>query len=416
MNRASDERSARLRRMKLLATAILCAAATVFLLTFVVGEAGWVGFVRAGAEAAMVGGLADWFAVTALFRHPLGLPIPHTALIPNSKDQLATTLGNFITDKFLSAEVVCERLAKAGLVARAGRWASEEANAWLAASEISKVAAAIFEKQHPSDWSDASLRFVSEVLREQPLSPHAGKLLANVVASTAHHPAAALVLDQAGAAITTRRDDLSDLLRKTVEDQGLMAWLMITPKMSRDVVDAGAAELHKAATDPMHVIRQTTEGLLRDVCQELVSGGLAAKELDKVISEFLGHQDMNLWLLELFAEWAVTALRDLQDDDGQLVGRLTEVILSLGIRAVEDAEFQARLEGFVASAVLQVVAEYRQEFTQLVQHVVGGWSGEFAASQIETQVGRDLQFIRVNGTLVGALVGLAIHSVAVTLS
>jgi len=407
---------AALARMKLVATLVLVAAAIVFVLTFFVGQGGSVAlFVRAAAEAAMVGGLADWFAVTALFRHPLGLRIPHTALIPRKKDELAGTLGSFVTGNFLTSETVRTHVVEAGLVAKLADWMAVEANARQAAQVVASGAADGLRSLDPRSVAKFGLEFADLSVRQSSPSQEAGRVLADWVADRRHDPLTESVLRQAQAQGRQHRDELADKLLRWVEDLGFIAWLAITPASSKKRVDSAIKELGDAERDPEHVLRLMTDRFLADLATDLATNPESSARLDESLRGWLGKQETQAQAERLAAELMEGVVLALRDDRSGTVERLTEMILELAQKLQADPQLREDIGQRVASGIADLAQRYGSELTTLIQKTVQGWSGDFASRQIELAAGKDLQFIRINGAVVGALAGVVIHGVSLLL-
>ena len=416
-SRTEAARRVGLRRAKRGATGLLAAAAVVFLLTFLAddGERGWVGFVRAAAEAGMVGGLADWFAVTALFRHPLGIPVPHTALVPRRKDALAASLGDFVTGHFLTAANVRARLADADVVTRVGTWLSSGDTADRLAREAVSSSAAVLDVLRPDDVADLALEVARRDAGQRSWAGLAGQLLADVTDEGAHRPVVEVALPYVRRSIEQNRPAVTSSLKRLVEGSSWLVWLFTTDKRINRLVDTGVRLLREVEDDPQHELRIALDRFLRTVANDLRSGSDLAVRVDALVGQVLRDPDTRRWLVGA-AEGALAALREtLGEPSGPGPVRIAASLRRLGERAVHDADLRTRLEGLLERAVLHVVENYAAEFTRLIEDTVQRWDGPATADRIELAAGRDLQFIRINGTVVGALAGVVIHAVAVGL-
>jgi uncharacterized membrane-anchored protein YjiN (DUF445 family) len=415
--RSEDERRAALRRAKRGATGLLGVAAVVYLLTFLAddGEAGVVGFVRAAAEAGMVGGLADWFAVTALFRHPLGIPVPHTALVPRRKDALAASLGDFVTGHFLTAANVRARLADADVVGRVGRWVRSGDVADRLGREVVATSAAALQALKPEDVTDLALEVLRRDSARRSYAALAGRLLADVTAGGAHRPLLDVALPYLRQSLDDNRDVVRATVKEVVERGPFLMWLFTTDRRIHKLLDSASELLRDMERDPDHELRAALDRLLRTVADDLRGGGELARRVDALVADVLRDPTTREWVLAVVAD-GVVALRDtLGDTDGPGPARVAATLREVAERAVDDAAFRARLDRLLENAVLYVVEHYAGEFTGLIEDTVARWDGPATADRIELAAGRDLQFIRINGTVVGALAGLAIHTVAVLL-
>jgi uncharacterized membrane-anchored protein YjiN (DUF445 family) len=408
------ERRAALRRMKMVATLLLVAAAALFVgMTLIDDGQTWVGYVKGFAEASMVGALADWFAVTALFRHPLGLPIPHTAIIPNRKDQIGRSLGEFVESEFLNAAVISERLGGFGVSRRFGAWLVEEDNAARAGEALGDALRAAMEVLDDDEVQGAMEQLVVKRIRATPISPLFGRAV-DIAVEGGHHQR---LLDAVLVGLGHFLDDNRTVLRTKLADES--PWWVPEPiddriflKINRGI----ESFLGEVAADPHHPVRQAMDSRIVSFAKrlqadpELLSKGEALKE------ELLDHPDVRAWLGSLWAELKSTMTAASHDPDSELRRRMNSGVISFGARLGADTALQAKLDDWVKRAVGYVIDNYRHEVADLIAATVERWDGESTSRKIELQVGRDLQFIRINGTLVGGLAGVLIHLIGQVLS
>jgi uncharacterized membrane-anchored protein YjiN (DUF445 family) len=409
------ERVRDLRRMKGSATGLLVAAAAVFLASFALPDTTATGFLRAAAEAGMVGGLADWFAVTALFRHPLGLPIPHTALIPTRKAQLGAQLGAFVTTNFLTPANVVERLRDAHLVpSLAAQLATPEVAQRISREATVAVAAAV-NAIREEDLTALALDLARRDAASRSYAPLAGRLLADVTAGGAHRPLLDVVLPYLRTSMIDNRALLKEQLKDFGTKYGFLGWLVTTDRRTGKLIDKTIAFMAEIEADPEHELRGVLDDWLRKVAHDLQHDPVLARQVDAMAQQVLDDPATGDWLRGVLGG-ALTSLRaQLADPEGPLSDRLAASLVRLAQRVTDDADLQERLEGLLERAVLWAVEQHAAEFTALVRHVIDRWDGAQAARQVELLAGRDLQFIRINGTVVGALAGVVIHAVAVAL-
>lgn len=407
-----QESSARLRRMKFLAGALLAAATAIFALTLLGSGHGWNGFLRAAAEGAMVGGLADWFAVTALFRRPLGLPIPHTALIPRQKAQLATALGGYVTSNFLTSEVVGGFLARSSPGARAAAWVLADDHAQLVARQAGSIAASALENVSEQSFVEVSLAAARRSHGQGPLSPLAGRLLQAVVAERTHEPVVQLLLAEAHAAVSEHRLALSDWLFDTVEPSNIGTRLFVSPGTARGWVKKAQTELQKAQEDRDHFVHPLIEDFLDRLSRDLLDSHQLGQQFDQKIAQLLADDAVAAWLADVTSLLLSSAKRELVEPAGSFVTHAAETLKDAAQRVADDEKFAQRLEGWLQGAAQSVLDKNASFFINLVEDVVGQLDGQVVARQIEQAAGRDLQYIRINGTVVGALAAVAIHAIA----
>jgi uncharacterized membrane-anchored protein YjiN (DUF445 family) len=415
--RTEAARRRALRRAKHGATGLLVVAAVVFLLTFLAddGERGAVGFVRAAAEAGMVGGLADWFAVTALFRHPLRIPVPHTALVPRRKDALAASLGDFVTGHFLTEHNVRARLAGAGVVARVGTWLTTGDVADRLGREAVSTAAVALDVVRAEDVVDLVLEVGRRDAADRSYAALVGGLLADVTQGGAHRPLLDVALPYLRRSVEDNRTTVRATVKRLVESHSFLVWLFTTDRRIDRLVDSWLRLVREMEADPQHELRTALDEFLRRLADDLRAETELAARVDALARDVLHDPQVREWLLGVVAGGLVSLRQTLADVDGPGPARIARALRGLGQRAVDDADVRGRLETALERAVLHAVEHYADEFTGLVEDTVARWDGPATADRIELAAGRDLQFIRVNGTVVGALAGVVIHAVAVQL-
>jgi uncharacterized membrane-anchored protein YjiN (DUF445 family) len=374
-----------------------------------------VGFVRAAAEAGMVGGLADWFAVTALFRHPLGVPVPHTALVPRRKDALAASLGDFVTGHFLTEENVRERLDQAQVVDRVARWLTAGGTADRVGKELVASAGAVLDAVRPDDVVDLVLEVARRDSAQRSYAALAGGLLAESTAGGAHRPLLDVALPYLRRLVEDNRDTVRATIRSVTDGGPFLVWLFTTDRRIDKLIDSWLSLVRQVEADPEHELRRALDGFLATVADDLSTGSDLSRRLDALVADVLTDDAVRGWLLRA-VDGGLAALRaTLADPTGPGAERIATAVRGLAQRTLDDAVFRARLERGLEAAVLYAVTHYADEFTGLVEDTVARWDGPATADRIELAAGRDLQFIRVNGTVVGSLAGVLIHAVAVLL-
>jgi uncharacterized membrane-anchored protein YjiN (DUF445 family) len=394
-----------LRQMRSVALGLLLAAAAVFVATLH-GDGAWA-YVHATAEAAMVGAIADWFAVTALFRRPLGLPIPHTAIIPTRKDALARSLQDFVADNFLSEDVVRSRVAAAQMSRRAGEWLSSEPNAVWVVDEAAVLVRAALGRV---DDVEVAALIESELLprlAEEPLSQVAGRLLADVVAEDAHRGLVDLGLSEAYRWLTSNREAVTAAL-ETRAPWWTPKWLddRVVGRLHAEVV-AWVADIRDS---PSHPARQALDALLRQLAADLQGDPATIERAERLQQRFLGSPQVVTSAVSLWNAVRRSLLDAIETPDSAVRARAVQALTDFGGRLGADAALRARFDAAAQDAAAFLVNRYGRELTTVISDTIERWDGREAARRIELHVGRDLQFIRVNGTIVGGLAGLAIYS------
>ena len=396
-------------RMKVAATALLVAATVVFVVTRSLEDRwSWLGYVRATAEAAMVGALADWFAVTALFRHPLGLPIPHTAIIPNRKDELGRGLGTFVQTNFLAPAVLTERLRAIGVASRLGAWLSQPGHAHRISSNAGDIVRGLTEVLGDEDIQHALETGIIQRVREAPAAP----MLARVVEAAAigrHHQA---LLDAGLAGFSNLLDENRSLMRRKLAQQS--PWWVPEPiddRLFKKFFDGVQGLLAEVARDPDHELRHQLDARVADLAVRLRTDPALIARGEELKAELLEHPEVRAWLESLWRTTKESILAVADDPHSALRQRLDAALVRAGRSLQDDPVLQGKVDRWVEGAVGYVAQEYGHEIADLIATTVARWDGAEASRRIELQVGRDLQFIRINGTVVGGLAGLVIYSV-----
>jgi uncharacterized membrane-anchored protein YjiN (DUF445 family) len=407
---ADLERRTALRKMKFFATGLLVLATVAFLVFRSLEDThGWAGYVRAFAEAAMVGALADWFAVTALFRHPLGLPIPHTAIIPNRKDQIGRSLGEFVQTNFLTREVLNERLSGAHVGKRLGDWLADKENSVKAGEAASDALRGSLEILDDRDVSSALETLVERRVRATPIAPLMGKAI-DLAVEGGHHQR---LLDAVLTGLRSFLDDNRATFRARL-DQESPWWIpdAIDDRLFTKIYNAVHSFLADVGSDPDHEVRKSIEVRVVAFAQRLRDDPQLLAKGEELKTELLAHPDVRAWLGSLWAEMKRNTISALDDPASELRQRIDRSVANLGRRLANDDQLQAKVDDWVARAAGHIVDHYRGEVAELISGTVAKWDAKATSERIELQVGRDLQFIRINGTIVGGLAGLVIYSVS----
>ena len=402
----------RLRRMKVGATALLVLAAAVYAATFQVagGGAGAWGYVRAACEAAMVGGLADWFAVTALFRRPLGLPIPHTAIIPTRKDDLGRSLESFVGTNFLSEPVVRARVAAARASQRLGAWLSDPDHAARVTAEVAVATAGALRVLRDEDVQVVLGRAVLRRTTAVSPGPWLGRLAEPLLADGVHHR----LVDVAAARLAAwLRDDADHVVEVIAQQAPGWAPGFLDRPIARRVHTELLRVAEQVDGDRDHPLRRTLDDFLLRLAGDLQHDSDTIARLDALVATASARPEMRAALADAVAAGRSLLLELVESPDGDLRHRVTAGLVELGERLQREESLSRKLDGWLADAAAYVVTHYRDDLTTVITDTVARWDGPETARRVELQVGRDLQFIRVNGTVVGALAGLLIHALTV---
>ncbi|GGU64093.1 membrane protein [Streptomyces lavendofoliae] len=409
---ADEEKRRGVRRMKLTATALLLLVAVIYVLATWArssGVTGWPGYVAAAAEAGMVGALADWFAVTALFRRPMGLPIPHTAIIPTKKDQLGTALGSFVGENFLNEGVVRARLHALGIGSRLGAWLAEPAHADRVTAELSTALRGALTVLRDADVQAVVGEAITRRAEAAEIAPGIGRTLGKVVADGAHHGAVDLVCNRAHDWLVLHTDSIMDAVQG-----GAPGW---TPRfVDRKVGERVHRELLRFVTEmrdmPAHPARGALDRFLTDFATDLQGDTETRARVERLKSDLVARPEVQDIIASAWASVRAMVISAAEDERSELRLRARASLLSLGTRLATDSRLQAKVEGWVEDAAVYVVTTYRAEITSLISDTVASWDADQTSRKIEAHIGRDLQFIRINGTVVGALAGLLIYTVS----
>jgi uncharacterized membrane-anchored protein YjiN (DUF445 family) len=412
-NAADEERRRGVRRMKTTATGLLLLVALVYVLATWARHGGgagpWAGYVAAAAEAGMVGALADWFAVTALFRRPLGLPIPHTAIIPTKKNQLGVSLGEFVGENFLSSDVVRARLHALGIGGRLGAWLAEPAHADRVTAELAAALRGTLTVLRDSDVQAVVGEAITRRAESAEIAPGLGKTLERVVADGGHRRVVDLVCVRAHDWLVTHGESVMDAVQG-----GAPGW---TPRfVDRKVAERVYRELLRFVTEmrdmPEHPARGAVDRFLRDFAADLQSDTDTRARVERLKSELLARDEVQDVIASAWSAVRTMIISAAEDERSELRLRVRASLISLGARLATDGRLQAKVEGWIEGAVVYLVTTYRTEITSLITDTVAAWDAEHTSRKIEAHIGRDLQFIRINGTVVGALAGLLIYTLS----
>jgi uncharacterized membrane-anchored protein YjiN (DUF445 family) len=405
---ADEQRRQGLRRMKTLATSLLVLAAVIYVATL--RQDGVLGFVNTAAEAAMVGALADWFAVTALFRHPLGLPIPHTALIPTRKDQIGQSLEEFVATNFLAEDIIRDKIDQTGISRRLGAWLAAPDHAERVATELAAAGRGVLSVLRDDDVAAVLEQVVIPRASAIPLSPLAGSLLDGVLDDGAHHHLVDLMLDEGRSWLEANRERVMSLVTEQAP-----GWTpqWVDERIAKRVYDELHRWLTEISADPDHEARRALDDLLRRLARDLRTDPTTQQRVEAVKERLLAHPDLRKATVAVLSTLRRLLMEAIEDPEGELRRRIIRGLVDFGTHLASDAGLQARLDGYAKDVLGYVVRNYSGEVATIISDTVKNWDADDASRRIELHVGRDLQFIRINGTVVGALAGLAIHTVTV---
>ncbi|MDT3344391.1 DUF445 domain-containing protein [Microbacterium aquilitoris] len=410
LSAADQQRYRGLRTMKAVALGALLFMAIVFVIAFILEKdlSGW-GYVRAAAEGGMVGALADWFAVTALFRHPLGIPIPHTAIIPKRKDEIGRTLGEFVETNFLEGGVVRQKLESTNIARTAGAWLQDPAHAKTVAAEASTMASGILTALSDDEVQDLISDLAHEHLLSPSWGPSLGTWLSRVVDADAHRGAVDLGVDSIARWLDANREAFDGLVSRR-----LPSWVpSVAMRLVDDTVYHEATKFVAAVQrDPEHPARKALDQYLERLADNLQHDPETIGRLEGAKSAVFDSPRVRALAADAWNTAKAGLLRSLADEESPLRRRVTAALGDLGDRLATDTALQERVDKRIADAAVFLVDRYRHDIASIITDTVERWDADETSQKIELQVGRDLQYIRLNGTIVGALAGLVIFTVA----
>ena len=400
------------RGMRIVATGMLVAMAAVFLAASRLDHLhpAW-GFVRAFAEAAMVGGLADWFAVTALFRHPLGLPIPHTAIIPKNKDRIGDTLAQFLRDNFLTPSVVARRMRSVDVAGTIGRFLASPPGEGRLRQGGSRLIANVLEALDQERLGGMVKSAVANRMRALEVSPLLGQTLEAAITEERHIPLLDGIVTWVGRTLDANEDLIRDMVHKRA------GWVMrlagLDEKLAEAIIDRLRRLTIDMAVDPHHPLRAKAEEGLAKLASDLQQDPEMRARVEELKAEIIANPAVAQWIEGLWEKARAGLLNAARNPDAALAGRFGEAIRQLGSTLQENPQLKGTVNQFARRAVVGAVASYGSGIVTLVSDTIRGWDAKTVTGRLEGAVGRDLQYVRINGTLVGGLVGLLIHTAEV---
>ncbi len=402
----TPEQEAALKAARLRATGLLAVVAVGFVITLLVEDSTAMGYIRAALEASLVGGLADWFAVVALFRHPLGLPIPHTAVIAKSKDQLGDTLGEFARNNFLGDSQLRERLVKASHLTSLGTWLADDDNAGRIAGRVGKMAVELTSDADNARLRDEAVKLLRDRLRNLPAGELAGRGLQHALEEGRQQQVVSAAVDAIDARVTEHRD----LLRLRFTKQA-PSWV---PDAVNDLIYERAEEvihnlLHDVRRDETHEIRQVLTRELEGFSERLLNDPTTQVQAAKRWSQALDSDQVDEWLNVAVGGVIDETLAAAADPSSELQHRLRRFITDFGLRLQEDQDLRDAVVKWIDDRIPRLGDGIRAEVQRGIAETVDRWDGPSTSRRLEAWLGRDLQFVRINGTIVGGLVGLVLH-------
>jgi uncharacterized membrane-anchored protein YjiN (DUF445 family) len=403
-------KQARLDRMKRRATGLLVVAAVVWVVARVFeARYPWLGLVRATAEAAMIGGLADWFAVTALFRHPMGIPIPHTAIIPARKDNVGRSLGGFVQRNFLTRDVIAGKLETLRMAETMARWVSEAENSQRIARHAAAGLAAAAVMLRDEDVQAMIDRSIAARVHATRVAPLLSKVLALITAGDRHQE----LLDEAIKVVARAVTDNRAFIRQRIEAETPW-WVpgIVEDQIHRRLVESIERTLQEVRDDPNHPLRARFDTALRDFIHKLDSSPDVIERAEALKQELLSAEVMRRFSSSLWDDAKQALLRYAEDPEGRTPSAIERGLTAIGQAALDDPALLAKVDRWAVDVAVYLVDRYQDEVGQLISQTVSAWDPYATSRRIELAIGKDLQFIRINGTIVGGLAGAGIYLIS----
>lgn len=373
------------------------------------GGPAWIGYVGAAAEAGMVGALADWFAVTALFRHPLGLKIPHTAIIKRKKDQLGEGLGTFVRENFLSPAVVETKLRDAQVAGRLGKWLSEPSHAERVATEAGTVLRVVVELLNDDDIQQVIDRTIVKRLAEPQWGPPVGRVLAQLLAENRQEALIQLLCDRAFQWALNAGDTIERVVtRDSPSWSPRFVDQLVGDRIHRELMDF----TDKVRRNPNHELRQSATRFLFEFANDLQNDDATIARAEAVKEQLMERDEVTRAAETAWKTLKRLVIEGVDDPNSTLRTRVTDSVMRIGESLRDEAELRDKVDNWIVRGAQHLVGQYGAEITTIITDTIERWDAEEASRRIELHVGRDLQFIRINGTVVGALAGLVIYTVA----
>lgn len=400
----------RARAMRRTATGLIVLMAALFLWSgrFLDAHPAW-GYLHAFAEAAMVGGLADWFAVTALFRHPLGLPIPHTAIIPENKDRIADTMAGFLRENFLTPAVVGRRMGAMNLAHAVGSYLADpkstrDSRIRAGAGEL---AIEVLESLDPDRLGTQVRGGIKAQLSKLEIAPLLGGMLEAMIADGRHKPLIDKIIRWAGLVLEDNEAMVRDMVHKRAN--AVLRFTGLDERLANSVLDGLYKLLAEVLVDPQHPLRDKIEEGLQELARGLREDPEMQERVERMKRELLENPAIGDWWQGVWERLRANLIQTIRTSGGTGHGYIGETLGELGAALRDDERLQRQINRFARRTAVGVATRYGDQIVRLVSETVKRWDAQTITDRVESAVGRDLQFIRINGTLVGGLVGLTLH-------
>lgn len=394
--------------MRRLASGLLLLMAVVFVLARLLRERHPAfGFVGAFAEAAMVGAIADWFAVTALFRHPLGIPIPHTAIIPSNKERIGENLGNFLEHNFMSYDVVHGELERIDFAGAAAHWLDQRANARAVALQLTSALPALLRMVEDKDAALFLRDALAGALKDVKLAPLLAQLLGVLVAGRQHH----VLLEKLLALIASALEQHRPYIRQKVHEHSPRWMPKAIDEKFYERLMAGVQEILADMQNDESQWRARFQDAIEELIEKLATSPEYEQKLRALLNSSLGHPLLRSYLDEVWGDARVRLLDDTARTDSKIAAHLEQALRAFSAALARNGQVQVKLNEWIRTFAAETIVAKRELIVDLVRRVIRSWDADTLSRKFELHVGRDLQYIRINGTIVGGLVGLLLHTI-----
>lgn len=404
-----EQRRTQLRTMQHIATGLLAGMTLLFAVCSVAEKSiAWIGYLRAFAEAAMVGALADWFAVSALFRHPFGIPIPHTAIIPTNKRRIGESLGNFVEQNFLTPTIIAEKLRATNIAEIAGAWLAVPEHAENLSGRITQAIPSILNALDDEAIHRLIRDTITERVRAMEVAPLAGNIL-NVLTMNNRHQG---LFDEAlHLAVRLLEENKVAIREKIKEDSPWYIPGFVDNKIYEKILDTAETTLTAVSRDPHHELRIKFHRSVQDFIHRLRTSDDYRHKGEEIKEALLNHPMIQQYFSSLWIDVKAYILRDVFASDSRIQTQIAQAIQQFGMRLHEDEALRTTINQWIEQAVVGLISARRNEIASLISSTVDRWDTATMTERIELYVGRDLQFIRINGTVVGGCVGLLLYTI-----
>lgn len=397
-------------KMRRIANGMLLAMTAIFLVSnWLLKDYSWLNYVKAFAEAGMVGAIADWFAVTALFRHPLGIPIPHTAIIANKKDRIAQSLGNFIRDNFIQTENLQAKLKTADLEKKLSEWLSIPKHSELIAEQLSALIPKILHTFKDEDIKDYIEKNAQDKIKSGDIAQGVSKLLNLLSTNERQQLLFTQSIQIAEKLLLNNKDWIKEKIHKE------SPWFVprfVENKMYKKLITSAETNLEQVQKDENHPYRQQFQQAVIKFIEDLQTSPAFINKIEEIKEEIIKNPETQSYILQLWGQLKQYILLNVSEKDSQFRIQLQQTTQGLLNGLIQDENLRQRISNWAVQTAVETISEYRNEISEFITNTIQKWDAKFLTEKIEQQVGKDLQFIRINGTLVGGLVGLFLYMVS----